>query len=311
MTQPEHFPVCDGRAMRTRAGTAGAWWRAAWLLWAALLACACQPAKAPPAGEAEFLAGCGIEYRLEVKDRPRALRIHQLRIDLRGPRIELAAALADDPDGDGPAEAALEKPESLADRHDALAMVNANAFAGLAEARGRRSTRWHAGMAVDVIGLAASGGRVRSPAQAQYVAFWLDGQGQPRLGQPDEGAAVREGVAGFGWLVREGRNVCGRDEALHPRTAIGLDAEGRWLHLVVVDGRQAGYSEGMTTFELAEHMLSLSCVSAANLDGGGSSVMVLAGRDGARRVANDPSTKDLAGASITRPIPTALLVRAR
>jgi exopolysaccharide biosynthesis protein len=43
--------------------------------------------------------------------------------------------------------------------------------------------------------------------------------------------------------------------------------------LVVVDGRQSGYSIGMNLIEMGDLMLSLGAVHAFNLDGGGSSVM--------------------------------------
>ncbi|MBK5307138.1 MAG: phosphodiester glycosidase family protein [Frankiaceae bacterium] len=57
-----------------------------------------------------------------------------------------------------------------------------------------------------------------------------------------------------------------------PRTAVGVTDDGRLL-LVVVDGRQPGYSVGMTLQELADLMTSLGAVNAINLDGGGSSAM--------------------------------------
>ena len=62
-----------------------------------------------------------------------------------------------------------------------------------------------------------------------------------------------------------------------PRTAVGLTADGKML-LVVVDGRQSGYSAGMTLGELAELMNSLGARSAFNLDGGGSSAMFVNGQ---------------------------------
>ncbi len=65
--------------------------------------------------------------------------------------------------------------------------------------------------------------------------------------------------------------------ARQPRTALGITADGRML-LVVVDGRQSGYSVGMTLGELAELMNSLGARSAINLDGGGSSTMWLNGQ---------------------------------
>ena len=58
-----------------------------------------------------------------------------------------------------------------------------------------------------------------------------------------------------------------------PRTAIGVTQDGSVL-LVVVDGRaDLPHSIGATLAELAQLMLNLGCVSAMNMDGGGSSVM--------------------------------------
>jgi hypothetical protein len=57
-----------------------------------------------------------------------------------------------------------------------------------------------------------------------------------------------------------------------PRTAVGVTADGRLL-LVVVDGRQPGYSVGMTLVELTDLMQSLGAQNAINLDGGGSTTM--------------------------------------
>jgi hypothetical protein len=66
--------------------------------------------------------------------------------------------------------------------------------------------------------------------------------------------------------------------ARNPRTAVGFDAGARRLWLVVVDGRRPGYSAGMTLPELVELLKSLGATDAINLDGGGSSVMVVGGR---------------------------------
>jgi exopolysaccharide biosynthesis protein len=63
----------------------------------------------------------------------------------------------------------------------------------------------------------------------------------------------------------------------HPRTAIAKGKDGRIL-LVVVDGRQPNYSTGMSLMSLAEVLLEFGAVEAINLDGGGSSAMVLEGK---------------------------------
>lgn len=63
---------------------------------------------------------------------------------------------------------------------------------------------------------------------------------------------------------------------LNPRTAIGMVEPGH-LVAVVVDGRQPGYSLGVSGGELAELMVAHGCVSAYNLDGGISATMIFLG----------------------------------
>jgi hypothetical protein len=86
----------------------------------------------------------------------------------------------------------------------------------------------------------------------------------------------------------------------HPRTAIAALADRRVL-LVVVDGRHPGVSIGMTLGELAALLIDLGATEAINLDGGGSTTMVVKGK-----VMNQPSD-----ASGERPVSDAILVRPR
>lgn len=81
-----------------------------------------------------------------------------------------------------------------------------------------------------------------------------------------------------------------------PRTAVGISAEGGVI-LAVVDGRQPAHSVGLTLPETAEFMRELGALSALNLDGGGSSTMVIEGE-----VVNRPS------GGHERPVSNALLV---
>jgi exopolysaccharide biosynthesis protein len=76
-----------------------------------------------------------------------------------------------------------------------------------------------------------------------------------------------------------------------PRTAVGVIDENH-LVFVVVDGRHAGYSEGVTMTELATIMKSLGATTAYNLDGGGSSTMYFNSH-----VANQPSNGGERGTS--------------
>jgi len=217
---------------------------------------------------------------------------------------------ADDPDGAGPAEAALTEPRELAQRFRALAAVNANAFAGLPDADGKTDSRWRPGLAVDIAGVVVRAGALRSgpyPHAGNDLCFWLDRAGQPRFGPyPGDAAGMREAVnAWWGDLVADGIVLPKPGGDRHPRTAVGADATGRWLYLVVVDGRQPFVSAGMTTRELAELMARLGCARAINLDGGGSSVMLATGPDGTLDLVNRPS-----GGS-PRPVPVLLGVRRR
>lgn len=76
-----------------------------------------------------------------------------------------------------------------------------------------------------------------------------------------------------------------------PRTLVGVKSDGT-LVFVVVDGRDDGYSRGVTMTEAAELMVSLGCETAYNLDGGGSSTMYFNGE-----VVNQPSNGSERGTS--------------
>ena len=96
---------------------------------------------------------------------------------------------------------------------------------------------------------------------------------------------VPEAVGGGPIIVRDGKPVFRSLEGFttdqlayrHPRTGIGQTADGHIL-LVAVDGRQPGYSTGLTNFELALTMMRLGCVTASALDAGGSTTMAFDGK---------------------------------
>ncbi len=110
------------------------------------------------------------------------------------------------------------------------------------------------------------------------------------------GLLRREGEVLRDWKV-EGLNAEAFTNARHPRTMVGVDREG-FIWLAAVDGRQPTYSIGMTFDEMQRLCDRLGLVSALNLDGGGSTTMVVKGQ-----IVNRPS--DPAGA---RPVSDAILV---
>ena len=60
----------------------------------------------------------------------------------------------------------------------------------------------------------------------------------------------------------------------HPRTAIGIKENGDVL-ILVVDGRIPDYSNGATLVDLALTLKAFGAVDSINLDGGGSSIMLI------------------------------------
>lgn len=95
----------------------------------------------------------------------------------------------------------------------------------------------------------------------------------------DPEALLRSGVINtwtFGpVLVDNGKNVVNEEaDVLAPRTAMGYYSPGHYC-FVVVDGRQSGYSSGITLAGLADVMAAMGCRIAYNFDGGASSQMVV------------------------------------
>ena len=74
-------------------------------------------------------------------------------------------------------------------------------------------------------------------------------------------------------LLENGVTAANLDKTKAPRTAAGITADGR-LIMYTVDGRQSAWSAGMSLVEVAERMKSLGCVTAVNLDGGGSTAIL-------------------------------------
>ena len=114
---------------------------------------------------------------------------------------------------------------------------------------------------------------------------------------------VVSAIGGGPQIVRDGAPVFRAGEAFTtiqlaprvPRTGLGQLADGR-VSLVAADGRQPGYSVGMTNFELAQTLVRLGAVTGMALDGGGSTTMAFDGT-----LLNKPSGAE-------RPISTALLL---
>jgi len=108
--------------------------------------------------------------------------------------------------------------------------------------------------------------------------------------QPDW-SVVSDAIGGGPLLVRDGVPVYRSNEGFTtsqlaprgPRTAVGQRADGG-IVLLTTDGRQPGFSVGMTNFELAQALVRFGAVRGMGLDGGGSSTLAFEGT-----VLNSPS----------------------
>ncbi len=107
-----------------------------------------------------------------------------------------------------------------------------------------------------------------------YFAILNDGTPVIRAGGGDY-SDVKEAIGGPNIIVKDGQitpNAYG-DTAYYPRTTIGIKADGK-IVFITADGRQAPTSCGQTLVEVAQQMISLGCVDAIQLDGGGSATIV-------------------------------------
>ena len=102
---------------------------------------------------------------------------------------------------------------------------------------------------------------------------------------PTPEASIYNALGGNELIVKDGLNVSD-GTSLAPRTFSGVTADNHLL-LMVVDGRQPGYSSGISLQEAGDLMLERGAINALNHDGGGSSTMVVS--DPSPTIINSPS----------------------
>jgi hypothetical protein len=148
------------------------------------------------------------------------------------------------------------------------------------------------GQPIKNIGIVVSGGKQISPPSPRYDAlvFYKDGKAaivnQAAIKSIDN---IENAVGGFYHILVNGapteRNLT--RENREPRSAAGISEDGKYLYLLVIDGRRAD-SAGGTEKETALLLLALGSWNGLNFDGGGSSALALRGDDGKVRVVNIP-----------------------
>ena len=131
-----------------------------------------------------------------------------------------------------------------------------------------------------VIGLLVADGRVyNKPLGGEYIMIGFDRDNNLRIGKFDDISMFRDAVEFRPALIVNGEKVV-KDSAgwgLQPRTAIGQSRKGEVM-LLVIDGRQVGYSLGATMEDCADILLRHEGFTAAAVDGGSSSILVYEGK---------------------------------
>jgi len=210
------------------------------------------------------------------------LLVNALRIDLHDPDVQM---FTDPPctNCTFPNETIGYSTSSFLKTYGVQVAVNANFY--------NPCCFYNDGIQMDVIGLSISKGRVVSaqegPSDASNVMFTTNKQvimistNWP----PTNTTGIYTAVSGHYPLVTNGVNFSYSytndtiDIYIHqrqPRTAVGVSQDGRYLYLVTIDGRQSGNNPGALDGETGDWLIRFGSYNGINLDGGGSTTMVMA-----------------------------------
>ena len=214
--------------------------------------------------------------------------IQALKLDPTKVRLQVARAANQNP--------ARETVESIATRERAIAAVNAGFFA-LQDGRPTAMLKIAGRLLGGTTRARGAVGFRERGRQTELLFDRVTVQSRDRVYRTTMGTSARDwtrapfAVSGAGLLRWHGRTItdwtdekiaAGFDTTRHPRTVIGEGGGAIWL--ITVDGRQPEISLGMSFTELQRLASRLGLDSALNLDGGGSTTMVVGGR-----IVNHPS----------------------
>ncbi|MGQ9651481.1 MAG: phosphodiester glycosidase family protein [Phycisphaerae bacterium] len=220
----------------------------------------------------------GVEMCRASASLPRPMQIRAVRVDCREPTISF---LVTPSNGDEPLDCNARTPSEFLREFKCQVAINGSVFL---------PTAGRAREPLDVRGLSLSRGNLYSPPN-QYDALLISADRKAWIARsPVTTGNAYNGLSGFHAILLDGRNV-GAGNDLEPRSAVGISKDQRYLLLMTIDGRQTNYSEGATTAETAEWLRRLGAWNGLNLDGGGSTALVIEGPDGNPLLLSSPSGK--------------------
>jgi hypothetical protein len=219
----------------------------------------------------------GIEYQREARRQPRPVMVHLMKIDLKTAGLRLIVTPQAEHNSRTTSAFVREFKTKLA--------INASYFAPFYD-----RTPWdyypRSGERTVPNGETISNGNRHTPPLAGWpVLCILPGNVAKIIDTSTCPIGTLNAVAGRELLVSNGRatdqKFAADEEKPYPRVAVGIDRLGTKLWLIVVDGKQPLYSEGVTKLELAQLIAKLGIDRAINLDGGGSTTLVVDTGNGA------------------------------
>ncbi|RJP46521.1 MAG: phosphodiester glycosidase family protein [Anaerolineaceae bacterium] len=233
----------------------------------------------------------GVEYQRIIHVSPRPMVIHVLKINMKTRGLKVVITPPDNPKSDKPLNARTTS--QFLKEFDLDIAINGDGFSPW-WSRGPADYYPHVGDPVTPRGEAASRGTVygREPEEP-FPTIYISQKNTLSFDAPNR---TYDAISGEARIVMGGSAVEGfTNTEVHPRTAVGYSKNGKFLYLVVVDGRQPFYSQGVTLAELADLMIQIGAHDAMSLDGGGSSTMVIRGGDGNPRILNSPIDQYIPG----------------
>lgn len=236
----------------------------------------------------------GVIYQRILKTQPRPIIIHMIRVDLSRKGVNVLVTPGN-PDSDLPLFA--QTTSQFLEKYGVQIAINGDGFEPW-YSRTFLNYYPHSGDPVDVLGQAVSNGIKYSETTDAEPTLFFSKTKVARINQL--AGKTYNAISGNELLIQQGKTLPNLDSSIQPRTAVGLDKRRRELILIVVDGRQPGYSEGVTLAELATIMLDIRVHEAINLDGGGSSTLVFESPTGKPSILNSPINHGIPG--LERPV---------
>jgi len=229
----------------------------------------------------------GVTYRRVIQFTPRPMIAHIIVIDTKVNKFEF---LVTPPDSNGELPLNARTTSQFLEEFGLQLAINGDGFDPW-WSNGPADYYPHVGEPVVPLGLTASGGKIYTEGVEEQLGteptLFISRRNTLSFNRrPDK---VFQAISGDRMLVLQGSVAEDLDATeLDPRTAIGLNKNGRYVYLVVVDGRQPFYSDGATFAQLARLMIDQGAYVAMSLDGGGSSTLVMEGENGEPVILNSP-----------------------